>query len=107
MFASCRLQGTLKLLKVKGNFHIALGQNARHPMNPNGRHVHQFSFEEMKHYNTSHQIDELSFGAHFPGLVNPLNAHEGNLNSGTCYRLLSLLKFSLVFFPTAPAVVAV
>ncbi|KAI9120974.1 hypothetical protein K1719_008007 [Acacia pycnantha] len=64
----CNIHGSLEVNKVAGNFHFATGKS-----------IHQatifladlISFQD--NYNISHRINKLSFGDHFPGLVNPLD----------------------------------
>ncbi|KAI4299082.1 hypothetical protein L6164_032574 [Bauhinia variegata] len=64
----CNIHGSIEVNKVAGNFHFATGKS-----------FHQsaifladlFAFQD--NYNISHQISKLSFGDHFPGLVNPLD----------------------------------
>ncbi|KAG5954374.1 hypothetical protein E4U57_004558 [Claviceps arundinis] len=61
---SCRIYGSLELNKVQGDFHIT----ARgHGYRSQGGHLDHNSF------NFSHIINELSFGAYYPSLVNPLD----------------------------------
>ena len=55
----CRVRGTIKLLKVKGNFHIALGSNRYNQLNPGRRHTHLFTAEQTKGFITNHVINSL------------------------------------------------
>jgi len=65
----CNIYGKLEVNKVAGNFHFAPGksfqQSAMHLLDLMGFMTDSF--------NVSHTINELSFGAHFPGAVNPLD----------------------------------
>ena len=65
----CVLEGTMKVSKVAGNFHVALGTTR----SVDGRLVHAFNVNEMTHFNTSHRIDRVSFGQNFVSQSNPLS----------------------------------
>ncbi|KAL7566658.1 hypothetical protein ACA910_017724 [Epithemia clementina (nom. ined.)] len=56
----CNLVGHMKLNRVAGNFHIAMGEGIQR----NGKHVHIFNPDETHHFNASHIIHHLSFGGH-------------------------------------------
>ncbi|KAE9375319.1 DUF1692-domain-containing protein [Stipitochalara longipes BDJ] len=62
---SCRLFGSLEVNKVQGDFHIT----AR------GHGYQEMFAEHLDHnaFNFSHIISELSFGAFYPSLLNPLD----------------------------------
>lgn len=64
----CRLNGTLLVNKVAGNFHIIAGKPVGFP---GGMHAHLQAFGAE--YNFSHRIDHFSFGELTPGIVNPLD----------------------------------
>ncbi|CAF3562418.1 unnamed protein product [Rotaria sp. Silwood1] len=65
----CRLHGYLEVNKVSGNFHIAPGQSfEQHHI-----HVHSLRNVRLNMLNTTHYIDELSFGQYFPKQINPLS----------------------------------
>ncbi|CAF1168829.1 unnamed protein product [Adineta steineri] len=75
----CRIHGHLEVNKVAGNFHIAPGQSFQQ------HHVHVHSLKNLRLHelNTTHLIDELTFGERFPNQINPLsntkqitNAHD-------------------------------
>jgi hypothetical protein len=55
--------------KVAGNFHFAPGNSFQQ--------LNMFFFDflefQVDSFNVSHKINELSFGAHFPGVMNPLD----------------------------------
>ena len=59
----CNIAGKLRVNKVAGNFHIAMGE----AVDMNGRHIHQFLPEDRINFNSSHIIHELSFGEVIPG----------------------------------------
>ncbi|EXJ83199.1 hypothetical protein A1O1_06818 [Capronia coronata CBS 617.96] len=63
---ACRIYGSLEGNKVQGDFHIT----AR------GHGYMEFGMQQhLDHgrFNFSHHINELSFGPHYPGLLNPLD----------------------------------
>jgi len=65
----CRVQGDVKVTKVGGNVHVALGKS----MVRDGKHVHEFNINEVTDgFNTSHSIHRLDFGEQVPGFVSPL-----------------------------------
>ena len=61
----CNLSGTMKVNKVAGNFHVAMGEATVR----DGRHVHMFLPEDAPGFNTSHVIHELSFGSPHPSAL--------------------------------------
>jgi endoplasmic reticulum-Golgi intermediate compartment protein 3 len=74
----CRLHGHLEVNKVAGNFHIAPGQSFQQ----HNVHVHSLRNIRLNMLNTTHLINELTFGEPFPAQVNPLSrtqqiSHEG------------------------------
>ena len=66
----CHLWGTLHVGRVAGNFHIAPGKS--YNGGPIG-HAHELSFFNVEHLSVEHTVHALSFGAPFPGQVNPLD----------------------------------
>ncbi|CAF1174615.1 unnamed protein product [Adineta ricciae] len=64
----CRLHGHLEVNKVAGNFHIAPG----HSYQQQHVHVHSLQNLRLNSLNTSHYIDDLTFGKRFPNQINPL-----------------------------------
>lgn len=63
---ACRYYGSLEGNKVQGDFHItARGHGYLEP----GGHKHL----DHTSFNFSHHINELSFGPHYPNLLNPLD----------------------------------
>lgn len=65
----CMLEGFMTVNKVAGNFHIALGTTR----SINGRLIHAFAVDDLNHFNTSHRLDQVSFGDPFLSQSNPLN----------------------------------
>ncbi|KAG4999537.1 hypothetical protein JHK87_020609 [Glycine soja] len=65
----CNLQGSLEVNKVAGNFHFATGKSFLQ----SAIFLADVLALQDNHYNISHRINKLSFGHHFPGLVNPLD----------------------------------
>ncbi|XP_047341217.1 endoplasmic reticulum-Golgi intermediate compartment protein 3-like [Impatiens glandulifera] len=65
----CNIHGSLEVNKVAGNFHFTPGKSF---------HQSTFLFQDllgfsMESHNISHKINQLSFGAYFPGVSNPLD----------------------------------
>ncbi|CAM6024860.1 unnamed protein product [Sphagnum balticum] len=65
----CNVYGHLEVNKVAGNFHF-VSVNSFQQVNMLLLGFLEF---QMESFNVSHKINELSFGAHFPGVVNPLD----------------------------------
>ncbi|KAJ6093471.1 hypothetical protein N7486_008760 [Penicillium sp. IBT 16267x] len=61
---SCRIYGSLEGNKVQGDFHITARGHGYKELTP---HLDHSAF------NFSHMITELSFGPHYPTLMNPLD----------------------------------
>lgn len=68
----CNVYGSLEVNKVAGNFHFAPGKSFQQ----SNMHVHDFLAFQKESFNVSHRINELSFGPHFPGVVNPLDGAQ-------------------------------
>lgn len=65
----CEVEGNVKVSKVGGNVHIALGRS----MIKNGKHLHEFQIDDINDgFNTSHTINRLEFGGTAPGVESPL-----------------------------------
>eukprot|EP00835_Amoeboradix_gromovi_P003630 NODE_248_length_12985_cov_0.286357.p5 type:complete len:235 gc:universal NODE_248_length_12985_cov_0.286357:6761-6057(-) len=58
----CRVHGKIDLPKLNGNLHLT----------PSG-HLHSGKHASHDTMNLTHVINNLSFGSHYSGLVNPLN----------------------------------
>ncbi|XP_044507983.1 endoplasmic reticulum-Golgi intermediate compartment protein 3-like [Mangifera indica] len=65
----CQIHGSLEVNKVAGNFHFSPGKS-----------FHQSNIDILNvlaspkdKYNISHKVNKLTFGDHFPGMVNPLD----------------------------------
>lgn len=63
---ACRIYGSLEGNKVQGDFHITARGHGY--LEPGGYHHLDHST-----FNFSHHINELSFGPHYPNLLNPLD----------------------------------
>lgn len=68
----CNMYGSLEVNKVAGNFHFAPGKSFQQA----NMHVHDLLAFQKESFNVSHKIKELSFGPHFPGVVNPLDGAQ-------------------------------
>ncbi|KAG8276085.1 Endoplasmic reticulum-Golgi intermediate compartment protein 2 [Homalodisca vitripennis] len=69
---ACRLNGTITLNKVAGNFHITAGQALALPQG----HIHMSAFMSDRDYNFTHRIHRFSFGDPSPGIIHPLEGDE-------------------------------
>ncbi|CAL0318306.1 unnamed protein product [Lupinus luteus] len=65
----CNIHGSLELSKVAGNFHFATGKSFLH----SAIFLADLLALQDNHFNISHTVHKLSFGDHYPGLVNPLD----------------------------------
>jgi hypothetical protein len=66
----CQVYGHIEVNKVAGNFHFAPGKSFQQ----GAMHVHDLmAFGADAYFNMSHIVNKLSYGADFPGLVNPLD----------------------------------
>lgn len=74
----CRIHGHLQVSKVAGNFHIAPGQSYEQ----RNFHVHSLQNIRLNLLNTSHSIEDLTFGQHFPNQINPLAKTQQVTNEG-------------------------
>lgn len=80
---SCRIYGSLEGNKVQGDFHITARGHGYREMSPHLDHSGMFWFwgcglclgvlTWALAFNFSHMITELSFGPHYPSLLNPLD----------------------------------
>lgn len=68
----CRLTGFMVVRRVAGKIHMSVHQHMVFQLLPQLLGDHHIP----KILNMSHHIHELSFGPHFPGLVNPLDGFE-------------------------------
>ena len=66
----CQVYGHFEVNKVAGNFHLAPGKSYQQ----GAVHVHDLQlFGPDAYFNFSHVVNKLSYGAEFPGLINPLD----------------------------------
>jgi hypothetical protein len=77
----CMTWGSFTVNKVAGNMHLALG----HARKRNVKHVHQFMLKDLHAFNSSHTINYLTFGKHYPGVVNPLDGTTHIIEHGTAH----------------------
>lgn len=68
----CRVLGTAKLRKVKGNLHIAAGSTSTMGHGGHEHHVHTVTPQHLKPggFNVSHKVFDFKFGDYFPGRKN-------------------------------------
>jgi hypothetical protein len=66
----CRIEGSMTVNKVAGNFHMTMGESIVR----DGAHIHQFLPNEAPSFNVSHTIHSLSFGKTYPDMLpNPMD----------------------------------
>ena len=91
----CNLSGYMKINRVAGNFHIALGEGVER----DGRHIHLFMPDDTPNFNTSHIIHELTFGPKVSQLehggLESVNKITTNENGGT-----GLFQYFIKVVPT-------
>jgi len=75
----CEIYGFLQVNRVAGNFHFAPGKSFQHAH----MHIHDLAAFNSGEFNVSHRINRLSFGADYPGIINPLDAAERSLPTAT------------------------
>lgn len=68
----CRVYGTIEAPRVKANLHIAAGNSTMQSHGSHSHHVHAITHADLKTFDISHVIHELSFGPHFPKYASPL-----------------------------------
>ena len=90
----CNVEGFLAVNKVAGNIHFALGKSR----SVNGRLIHQFSPSQLNHFDTSHKINELSFGESFPGQSNVLDNKVNIINPEK--SLTGVFQYYIKVIPT-------
>jgi len=74
----CNVNGIVDLSTVNGNFHLAPGDSTAHsPFT-----IQQLLEETFQSFNITHEIKSLSFGNHFPGIMNPLDGHSKTILDG-------------------------
>jgi len=73
----CRMYGYLEVNRVAGNFHFAPGKSFQHAH----MHIHDLAAFTSGEFNVSHRVNRLSFGADYPGIVNPLDGADRILST--------------------------
>lgn len=64
---------------MSGNFHVAAGEGLMRE----GRHIHLYTTEQAQGFNTSHTVNQLSFGDPYPGMKpNPLDSTSRIIDEG-------------------------
>jgi len=90
----CNLSGAMRVNKVAGNFHMAMGES----MVKNGKHVHVFNIDESDTFNISHTIHSLKFGDTYPRMPpNPLDNEVRILDEETG---TGLMQYYINLVPT-------
>ena len=79
----CRINGTVWVNKVAGNFHIAPGTSEQH----NLAHQHQSALDGRVAVNMTHVWNRLTFGDEFPNMPQPLGGRaKTDLHNNTMYQ---------------------
>lgn len=68
----CRVYGHIDAPKVKANLHIAAGSSTMQPHGGHSHHIHSITHADLKTFDVSHTIHELSFGPSFAHQSSPL-----------------------------------
>jgi len=75
----CQIAGDVKVNKVGGNVHVALGKSTVR----DGKHVHEFNIKDVTDgFNTSHIFHRLTFGEQVPGVESPLEGTSKVVRQG-------------------------
>ncbi|XLS57541.1 hypothetical protein HN51_007296 [Arachis hypogaea] len=77
----CNIHGSLQINKVAGDFHFAIGKSILNHSTSSFL-VDLLALRDNNHFNISHQINKFSFGAQYPGLVNPLDDDDAKWVQG-------------------------
>lgn len=74
----CLLYGNIRVNKVGGNLHVALGgaHHHRHDSQHQPQHIHNFYPWQIAKFNASHIIHHFSFGDIYKGMFNPLDGTQ-------------------------------
>eukprot|EP01029_Cantina_marsupialis_P024242 TRINITY_DN61801_c0_g1_i1.p1 TRINITY_DN61801_c0_g1~~TRINITY_DN61801_c0_g1_i1.p1 ORF type:complete len:393 (+),score=92.99 TRINITY_DN61801_c0_g1_i1:129-1307(+) len=74
----CMTVGTVKVHKVAGAFHVAMGESQQR----GHAHIHYFDPSKLSTFNATHTINSLTFGDEFEGQQNPLNGIDRVMDHG-------------------------
>lgn len=91
----CLIDGTLRLRKVAGEFHMTVGMNEGDAMQAAGRLFYHIDLESLTRFDASHDIRHLSFGPSFPGRLDPLDGFTAPLPGA-----LVQYKYTINLVPT-------
>jgi hypothetical protein len=58
-------------------------------------HVHDLLTFGNDSFNVKHQINEISFGAHFPGVLNPLDGYTQTFLFSICVVHVALMQLQI------------
>eukprot|EP00850_Spirogloea_muscicola_P018358 SM000167S02971 [mRNA] locus=s167:276772:280105:+ [translate_table: standard] len=86
----CNIYGLLEVNKVAGNFHFSASKSLQTSMQ-----IHSLLPSHGGHDNLTHKVNSLSFGAHFPGILNPLDNAEW-----TQVRDIGMYQYFIKVVPT-------
>lgn len=68
----CRVYGHIEAPKVKANLHIAAGTATMQPHGGHSHHIHSITHADLRTFDISHTIHELSFGPSIQRQSSPL-----------------------------------
>ncbi|KAK1418284.1 hypothetical protein QVD17_27427 [Tagetes erecta] len=96
----CNLYGSLEVNKVAGNFHFV---KSFHLASMDVSHDAKTFDDES--YNISHKINKLSFGDHYPGIINPLDGVHWFQNTANGMYQYFIKVVPTVYTPLRGAVI--
>jgi len=79
----CQLHGDVDLTTVNGNFHFAPHASAAHGPGLGGLlTITELLAQTFASFNVTHEVTSLSFGDHYPGIMNPLDGQRRTVQDG-------------------------
>eukprot|EP00613_Pedinella_sp_CCMP2098_P000262 CAMPEP_0171618484 /NCGR_PEP_ID=MMETSP0990-20121206/14777_1 /TAXON_ID=483369 /ORGANISM="non described non described, Strain CCMP2098" /LENGTH=379 /DNA_ID=CAMNT_0012183303 /DNA_START=55 /DNA_END=1194 /DNA_ORIENTATION=- len=80
--SGCQVHGNVDLTTVNGNFHFAPGTATAHYGAGTPMTLQDLISQTFQSFNISHEVTSLSFGNHFPGIMNPLDGQKRSVEDG-------------------------
>jgi hypothetical protein len=80
--SGCEVSGDIDLTTVNGNVHFAPGASVTNGARTGQMSVAQLMQFTFETFNITHEIKHLSFGNHFPGIMNPLDGEKRVVQDG-------------------------
>ena len=78
----CEISGDIDLTTVNGNVHFAPGASVTAGAKSGQMTVAQLMQFTFETFNITHEIKSLSFGNHYPGIINPLDGEKRGVQDG-------------------------